>query len=409
MPRPKLTVLIIDDDDAALQYLEELLTDQGFATVSTARRLDNIAGLRETPPDLIVLDLMLSGEDPVQLLSQLAAVRLPSALLVVGELPDRLMLAAADIARQTGLRVLGRLRKPIWSHDLQELVAELLQAARAEPVIERDNFFRLLKSGALTNRYQPVVDASRAAVHRVTASACLESAGHSEDVSGDDLWSTALAYDCADKIYSSLLKSVIGDIARFAKLGSPVTVCCPIPGRLLANKKLAQGLLKACSDVGLLPSSLCLQVTERDLRQYGLAALRSVTRLGLRGVQLAIEVSDTGTVTRGVLDGLPASELVINDELIGATIGDSSARGRVMEIVEYAREHEVEAIATGVGTAEHLGLLLDLGLSYFQGGVFTEPRAFEEMRYWIKGLDLHLSQLGIVSRLRTTGQQPAVR
>jgi two-component system phosphate regulon response regulator OmpR len=63
---PKLTtqkILVVDDDVRLRDLLSRYLTEQGFqvATLSDARDLDK--KLQRDPPHLIVLDLMLPGED----------------------------------------------------------------------------------------------------------------------------------------------------------------------------------------------------------------------------------------------------------------------------------------------------------------------------------------------------------
>src|SRR5258706_14625679 len=60
-PPPK--VLVVDDDVRLRDLLSRYLTEQGFqvATLSDASQLDR--KLQRDPPHLVVLDLMLPGED----------------------------------------------------------------------------------------------------------------------------------------------------------------------------------------------------------------------------------------------------------------------------------------------------------------------------------------------------------
>ena len=64
-------VLIVEDDGATREFLRDFLTKHGFSaravvTVSEARRLISLS-----PPDVIVLDLILPGESGMQMLSEL--------------------------------------------------------------------------------------------------------------------------------------------------------------------------------------------------------------------------------------------------------------------------------------------------------------------------------------------------
>ena len=60
-------ILIVDDDPALLELLQRYLGEQGFAVagVPDGDAMDRY--LAETPVDLIILDLMLPGEDGLAL------------------------------------------------------------------------------------------------------------------------------------------------------------------------------------------------------------------------------------------------------------------------------------------------------------------------------------------------------
>ena len=90
-------ILIVDDDPALLELLERYLGEQGFAVagVPDGEAMDRY--LAETPVDLIILDLMLPGEDGLSIAKRLR---------VSGATPI-LMLSARgdDVDRIVGLEV----------------------------------------------------------------------------------------------------------------------------------------------------------------------------------------------------------------------------------------------------------------------------------------------------------------
>lgn len=70
--RPQ-TILVIDDDFANRRVLQLLLKRNGYVAVLAG---DGCAGLRlarEMPPDLILLDFFMPGEDGFEVLAQLKA------------------------------------------------------------------------------------------------------------------------------------------------------------------------------------------------------------------------------------------------------------------------------------------------------------------------------------------------
>jgi EAL domain-containing protein (putative c-di-GMP-specific phosphodiesterase class I) len=109
-----------------------------------------------------------------------------------------------------------------------------------------------------------------------------------------------------------------------------------------------------------------------------------------------------------MLARLPAQELKLSHQLVSATLSDGDARMRVLNIVEYCEAHELRVVAKGVETEEHLGLMMDLGVSNFQGAVFTSPRALKEMVYWLKSSRRALAEMGIESNIRDTDRAEAV-
>ncbi len=64
-------ILVVDDDAALRRLLQRYLTEQGFevTTLADGRGLDR--HLAETPPDLVVMDIMLPGEDGLTLTRRL--------------------------------------------------------------------------------------------------------------------------------------------------------------------------------------------------------------------------------------------------------------------------------------------------------------------------------------------------
>lgn len=60
-------ILVIDDDEVIHTLLEKALTDEGYMYISAYCHEDAYDKIRTQNPDLVVLDLMLPGEDGVQI------------------------------------------------------------------------------------------------------------------------------------------------------------------------------------------------------------------------------------------------------------------------------------------------------------------------------------------------------
>ncbi len=86
-------ILVVDDDDALRNLLQRYLSQNGYrvTTVHDGRAMD--AALAQTPVDLLILDLMLPGEDGLSLARRISLTRtLPILMLSArGEDVDRIV------------------------------------------------------------------------------------------------------------------------------------------------------------------------------------------------------------------------------------------------------------------------------------------------------------------------------
>jgi CheY-like chemotaxis protein len=60
------TILVVDDEPNVVAYLETLLQDNGYATVSAANGLEGMEKVRGGKPDLITLDISMPEESGIR-------------------------------------------------------------------------------------------------------------------------------------------------------------------------------------------------------------------------------------------------------------------------------------------------------------------------------------------------------
>jgi two-component system OmpR family response regulator len=86
-------LLLVDDEPALREPLAEYLSRQGFAVRHAASAAEARSRLREELPDLVLLDIMMPGEDGLSLCRHLSeALALPTILLTArGEATDRIV------------------------------------------------------------------------------------------------------------------------------------------------------------------------------------------------------------------------------------------------------------------------------------------------------------------------------
>ena len=112
-----MRVLVVDDDSATRTGLAELLEEAGYEPTSVGSFDDALRILQTTPPDLLITDVRLAGNNGLQLVSS-SPNRVPT--IVLTGLDD---LATESDARRGGAVYI---LKPVSAERLLEEVRSLL-------------------------------------------------------------------------------------------------------------------------------------------------------------------------------------------------------------------------------------------------------------------------------------------
>jgi DNA-binding response OmpR family regulator len=126
-----MRILVVDDEARLARHVSSALTEAGHDPIITHDGETAIGKARETPFDLIVLDVGLPGMDGFEVLKRLRALHIPSRVLMLtarGEVRDRV----------TGLE-LGAddyLAKPFAMQELVARVRALSRRFSEEPAVE---------------------------------------------------------------------------------------------------------------------------------------------------------------------------------------------------------------------------------------------------------------------------------
>ncbi|MEI6838812.1 MAG: response regulator [Alcaligenaceae bacterium] len=114
--RSPTSVLVVDDDDFALESMREALAPLKFASIATAT--DGFAALRHIksslqPPDVLICDVYMPNMDGLEFLDQLAQMQFKGGVILVSGLNIEMLGLAREIAIGSGLQLLGAFTKPV--------------------------------------------------------------------------------------------------------------------------------------------------------------------------------------------------------------------------------------------------------------------------------------------------------
>ena len=124
-PISSLSVLLVDDDSFMLNLISDLLGELGVRLITTAKdgRTAMHAYNAHTPPDLVLCDLHMPGQDGFQLMEELARRRYSGGVILISGQEDRILNSATLMGQFHQLHILGALSKPVARARLAELLS----------------------------------------------------------------------------------------------------------------------------------------------------------------------------------------------------------------------------------------------------------------------------------------------
>jgi two-component system response regulator AtoC len=125
-------VLVIDDDPGVRDYMEALVSRQGYEVLAVADGEQALQSLETTQPDLITLDVVLPGMDGLETLSELKK-RLPDVPVVMLSGHGQ----ARNIVEAMRLGASDFLRKPFEVEELELAFQKALEKRALKQEVER--------------------------------------------------------------------------------------------------------------------------------------------------------------------------------------------------------------------------------------------------------------------------------
>jgi FixJ family two-component response regulator len=126
MPKPEVTVLVVDDDASVRESLAGLVRSAGLGVATYATAQEFLAGPRADAPSCLVLDVRLPGLSGLDLQRRMAEVNLEIPIIFItghGDVPTSVRAMKAGAVEF--------LTKPFADHDLLTAIHEAIKRDRA--------------------------------------------------------------------------------------------------------------------------------------------------------------------------------------------------------------------------------------------------------------------------------------
>ncbi|HET8941392.1 MAG TPA: EAL domain-containing protein [Rudaea sp.] len=175
----------------------------------------------------------------------------------------------------------------------------------------------------------------------------------------------------------AVMQTVIGDLKRILALAPTISVNLNLSHDDLETERISHALAQHLNASAISAHAIKLEITERALVNSD-TARAMIRQLRGRGHAVAIDDFGTGYSSLSYLQSFDLDVLKIDKSFVDA-IGTGAATSQVIEhVIDMARSLGLETVAEGVETVEQARWLIDHGVFYVQGYLFSKPLALGE-------------------------------
>lgn len=127
-------LVIVDDDRVICKLFGSIASKLGFDVSTFLGGAPFLEYVSAHKVDVVILDLIMPEQDGFEVITTLRDLQNPPALLVSSGNQKNLLDGAARFAKDSGLQVLGTIRKPVDVYELQEKLSKILAYLSAKEI-----------------------------------------------------------------------------------------------------------------------------------------------------------------------------------------------------------------------------------------------------------------------------------
>lgn len=381
----QLIAVIIDDSDVVRLTLTLMLEELGVGSVEHAsggaEGLKMVA--RHAHEDCIVFcDLAMPGMDGVEVVREMHRRAYGVGIVLISGRDRRVLEVVSDVARQTGLDVIGSLRKPFSQEELRAMLHKW-----AGPRIE--------KAVGLDERHLSVEDVRQAIEHQliqvvyepqlslmgepvVVLEALARIPGAEGLVRPNRFIPVAEQEGLIEELTHQVIEKALSDVARWRRQGWPVSVSVNLSPCLVMHPDMPERIAQATMRAGLEPTAVMIELTEAVSDEPSLV-IESLARFRLMDFRLAIDDFGTGQSTLDRLRRMPFTDLKIDRSFVTGASSSPDKRSIIESSIVLAHRLGLKAIAEGVETEADEALVRRCGCDMAQGYYYSRPVPAEEV------------------------------
>jgi EAL domain-containing protein (putative c-di-GMP-specific phosphodiesterase class I) len=367
-------VLVLDDTVELAELIAALARQAGYVATATTNSEDFHAAMARNLPDLIVLDLQMPGTDGIKVLRQLAGTGITAGILIVSGMDRRTVDSAEHFARDSGLNLIGSVRKPF---DPEMMLDKLIAAQAITRRLTGADLGAAMENAEMSLHFQPVI-------RRLSAQSW-----HAESVEALPRWQHPLlgwltpgqflplvGSDCGDlmkRLTDFVLQRGIEQLNLWQREGLHLGLRVNVAAGLIADTEFPDRLDRLLQEHGADPALLTLEMSDAGSLAQSLDGIEILTRLRLKEINLSLDDFGAADASMRGLYTLPISEIKIDRTLTADLDRTAGAPLVYKNIIDLANRLGLICCAEGVETEKQFSILDNLGCDRVQGFFVGRP------------------------------------
>lgn len=371
--------VIIDDFIEIAEFLRDLCATSGYVATLYERTSD-LAPRAFMDADILFLDLSLPDTDGVQFMRQLGGLHCPTPIILISGHASCILSAAVSAGRESGLNVIGALRKPFSIADYDALMATLESSIGnpALPLLTEDELQEALENNRIEPFFQPKIDLRQLEVCGFEALARIR-LDDGRIILPDQFIPTASECGLGNALTDRMLILSLDAWRDWGARGNDWSLAVNIPVSRLADVQFPDRLEELADLWGIDRRKLILEITESELLDHHPTAMDTLARLGMKRFSLAVDDFGTGFSSLMQLKRLPCVELKIDRSFVSDMHRDRHSEVIVRKSIEIGHELGLIVTAEGIESQEDVDTLRSMGCDQGQGYFISRPESRQQI------------------------------
>jgi len=381
----KLSVLVVEDDkfqQTALVHMINRLHIHDVEIASDGEVALEILSIRTV--DIIICDLSMPNMDGLALIRQLSNQKFTGSILLSSAMEKSLIRSAANMTKIYGLKLLGAINKPPEPKTLLKFLLSHYQIKKNQRnentsiKLEQNEIELAIKNQELVPYFQPQVCMKTGNLVSVESLVRLQHPKYgtlSPIAFLDAIEEHNMMAELTEIMYLNSIKAMTQLDAPLNQLNLSIN----ISASSLNDNIVEYLLLNLETEQAINQRKITLEITEQVCISEYKTAIEVLSRLRMRGFDLAVDDFGTGYSTMEQISHFPFNEMKIDRAFVCKMDTEESAYIIVESCVLLAQNLGLRIVAEGVENIHQWKLLQELGCDIAQGFFISKPAPIEKL------------------------------